>query len=135
MNFVKNITSDLKSIPEIIHDLIDKIKTLPFSEGQVHDIKLSLEEALVNAMKHGNKFDPALLVTVQIGTDSRALVITVADQGQGFDFRSIPDPTKPDNLQKLSGRGVLLIRSHMDEVEYLDSGRKIKMTKFFKKGA
>ena len=134
MYICQKLPSDIKLIPEFIDKLIPEIKQLPLDTGQVHDIRLSLEEALINAIKHGNKFDPELVVEVSVGSDDASLTITVTDQGKGFDFKNIPDPTKPDNFQKLSGRGVLLIKHHMDSVEFLNGGSQIKMSKFFKEG-
>ena len=73
-------------------------------------------------------------VEVSVETKDGSLVITVVDQGEGFDFKNIPDPTKGDNLQKVSGRGIFLIRNYIDKVEFSDCGRRIKMIKFFQKG-
>jgi len=132
MNIHEKLPTDLKAIPALIRDVAAKLRELPIDKGQLHDVRLCLEEALVNAIKHGNKFNPNLFVEVDIESDGNSLSISVADQGEGFDFQGIPDPRNPDNLHKLSGRGILLIRSHMDSVDFFDSGRTIKMTKLFK---
>jgi len=134
MNLHERIPADLKVIPKFIRALTEKIKQLPLDERQLHDIKLSLHEALVNAMKHGNGLNPDLYVEVHVESRNGYLSVTVSDKGEGFDFQNIPDPTKPDNLQKLSGRGILLIRRHMDKIKFFDCGSRIKMIKFFKKG-
>jgi serine/threonine-protein kinase RsbW len=134
MNFSKVIPSRLEIIPELVHAAVEKIGQQPLDEKQVHDITLSLEEALVNAVKHGNKSSQDLSVRLDIQTQGDSLVMTVADQGAGFDFSNVTDPTQPENLHKLSGRGIYLIRNLMDAVEFLDRGRKIKMTKFLRKG-
>ena len=132
MDYYKEIPSSLKLIPGFTRNLMQEISELPFDKERIHDIKLSLDEALVNAAKHGNKFNPDLSVKISLKSDNSSLVIIVTDQGKGFDFKNISDPTKPDNLQNLSGRGILLIRNHMDKIEFLDGGRSIKMKKFFK---
>ncbi len=135
MQIFHKIPSRLEMIPDFLAGIIEEIKKLNIAEADLFEIKLALEEALVNAIKHGNKFNPELSVEVKIKADANLLSICVTDQGEGFDFKNIPDPTKSDNLHKLSGRGILLIRSHMDDVEFSDSGRKITMIKLFKKGA
>ncbi|MFA5157185.1 MAG: ATP-binding protein [Candidatus Omnitrophota bacterium] len=134
MHFCEETPSELKFIPKLSHTIIDKIKQLPLDEAQIHGVKLSLGEALSNAIRHGNKLNPDLAVRVKVEAGSRSLTIWVADQGKGFNFRNAPDPTKPDKLHKLSGRGIFLIRKHMDKVTFLERGRKIKMVKLFKKG-
>lgn len=134
MYFFEETPSELKSIPKLIHTIIDKIKQLPLDEAQIHDVKLSLGEALSNAIKHGNKLNPDLSVKVKVKADRRSLIVSVADQGKGFNFKNVPDPTKPETLHKLSGRGIFLIRKRMDKVTFFDRGRKIKMVKLFKKG-
>jgi len=126
----EKIPSCLQLIPEFIAALIEKIR--PFSIEKDFNIKLCLEEALINAIRHGNKLDPDLFVNVTIKIDNSCLIIKVVDQGQGFDFGSISDPTEPGHLKKPSGRGIFLIKNLMDEVDFFDCGRGIKMVKFFK---
>jgi serine/threonine-protein kinase RsbW len=134
MNLLEKLPSDLKKLPRCIDAIITHARTLPLTDEQLHDIKLSLEEALVNAIKHGNKFDPRLWVSVLVESNDRGLTIIVTDQGNGFDFKNVPDPTKNTNLTRLSGRGVYLIRNRMDKVEFLSGGSSIKMTKYFENG-
>lgn len=134
MNLSQKLPSDLKILPEYVNSVIDKARQFPFSQEQLHDIRLSLEEALVNAIKHGNNADPHLSVQLSVESSDTSLTITVSDQGKGFDFKHLPDPTAPVNLEKLSGRGVFLILNRMDKVEFSHGGSSIKMTKFFQNG-
>jgi len=133
MKLVKELPTRLEIIPETIDELFRGVDKSLFSENDSFHIKLCLEEALVNAMKHGNKLDPNLNVELTVETEPKALTITIVNQGEGFDHKSIDDPTKEHNLRKPSGRGVFIIKTHMDQVEFFDQGRGIKMTKFFKK--
>lgn len=127
------LPSKLEVIQEFLPAAIEKIKSqAPFKEEDIFNIKLSLEEALVNAIRHGNKLNPALSVSVAIEMKDKRLTIKVTDEGQGFDFKNIPDPTKADSLKKLSGRGVFLIKRLMDEVDFFDGGRGIQMVKYLK---
>jgi len=102
-----------------------------FDEDTVMQISMAVREAAVNAVLHGNAYDPGKKVKVEFERTGRALVITIRDQGKGLDLGKIPDPLAPENLLKTSGRGIFLIRSFMDEVEFHPSatGTEIKLVK------
>jgi len=85
-------------------------------------------------MKYGNKLQPDLPVEITYNIDNDILKVTISDQGQGFDYKNLPDPTLEENLQELKGRGVYLIRRLMDEVFYNDAGNQINMIKNLKEG-
>ena len=132
MKIIEKMPSRLESIPGFISGLLEKMKPLTVSEEEIFGIKLSLEESLVNAIKYGNKMNPGLFVEVSIEAKDDVLSISVKDQGQGFDFENILDPTKEENLERTSGRGIFLIKSLMDEVRFCDGGSKIMMKKSLK---
>jgi len=94
---------------------------------EVADLFVALDEAFVNAVKHGNRNNPEKLLRVTSELSQREAIFTVEDEGDGFNVAEIPDPTDPSNLFKSTGRGVLLIYNIMDEVEYSDRGNKLKM--------
>ena len=98
-----------------------------FDEHSVFAIKLALEEALINAIKHGNKLDKRKTVRVEWDISPAAAEITIEDQGPGFDRKSVPDPTDEPNLEKLTGRGILLMESYMHDVHWSRGGRRIEM--------
>ena len=102
-----------------------------FDEDQVMQISMAVREAAVNAVLHGNAYDPAKKVKLDFERTSSELVITIRDQGKGLDLGKIPDPLAPENLLKTSGRGIFLIRSFMDEVQISPSqtGTEIKLVK------
>ena len=79
---------------------------------------MAVREAAVNAVLHGNEYDPAKKVTASFENTGKSLVISIADQGHGLDPDSIPDPLAPENLLRGTGRGIFLIRSFMDEVHF-----------------
>lgn len=93
---------------------------LGFNEDSCQRIAMAVREAAVNAVLHGNAYDPNKKVSVSCETNGDALVIRVADQGNGLDPTAVPDPLAPENLLKQSGRGIFLIRSFMDEVRFRD---------------
>ena len=98
-------------------------------ETAMFGIDLAVREAVANAVKHGNKLDETKRVAVSFHKTSESFDITIEDEGDGFDFNHLPDPTDPANLLKDSGRGTFLMRSFMDAVEWDSGGRKVKMTK------
>ena len=102
-----------------------------FDEDEVMQIAMAVREAAVNAVLHGNAYDPGKKVTLDFERTGRDLVITIRDQGTGLDPDKIPDPLAPENLLKTSGRGIFLIRSFMDEVQIHPSqtGTEIKLVK------
>jgi serine/threonine-protein kinase RsbW len=102
-----------------------------FDEDEIMQISMAVREAAVNAVLHGNAYDPNKKVKLDFERTTRDLVITIRDQGAGLDPAKIPDPLAPENLLKTSGRGIFLIRSFMDEVQILPStsGTEIKLVK------
>ena len=108
-----------------------------FSDEDVMKISMAVREAAVNAVMHGNAYNPAKKVTLAFELTPRDLVISVRDQGPGLDASKIPDPLAPENLMKTSGRGIFLIRSFMDVVEIhpSQSGTELKMIKHVHGGA
>jgi serine/threonine-protein kinase RsbW len=127
----KNIPADLKKINPLIKSIAKKVMILTKSEDESFKIKLALEEALTNAIRHGNKFNPRLKIRVRIKLSSKKALFDICDQGQGFDYRKLPDPTAKDRLYKPSGRGVYLMRKLMDKVEFYQRGQGVRMEKCF----
>jgi serine/threonine-protein kinase RsbW len=102
-----------------------------FGEDEVMQIAMAVREAAVNAVLHGNAYDPEKKVELEFERTAQDLVITIRDQGKGFDQGNISDPLAPENLLKTSGRGIFLIRSFMDDVQINPSqaGTEIKLFK------
>jgi serine/threonine-protein kinase RsbW len=102
-----------------------------FDDEEVMKISMAVREAAVNAVLHGNAYDPTKKVMLVFELTANDLVITIRDQGKGLDAGKIPDPLAPENLLKTSGRGIFLIRSFMDVVEIHPSstGTELKMIK------
>jgi serine/threonine-protein kinase RsbW len=102
-----------------------------FDDEDVMRISMAVREAAVNAVLHGNAYDPDKKVSLAFERTGKTLVITIRDQGKGLDLKKLPDPLAPENLLKTSGRGIFLIRSFMDEVQIHPSqtGTEIKLIK------
>ncbi len=126
------IPSDLKYVQGVIKKLQSVLKEKKANEKVFFDLKLAVEEALVNAIKHGNKLNKSLQVKVGFEVSPQKIVISVEDEGEGFGYKKIPNPTKDENLPKPHGRGVFLIKEVMDEVSFNRKGNKITMVKYLK---
>lgn len=121
--------SDSRRIRESSSRILEDLKGCGVGEKAEFEIKLCVEEAVRNAIVHGNRSDPKRQVRVSYWMDGDSLNIEIEDEGAGFDHESVKDPTKEDNLLRNSGRGVYLIKKLMDRVQYNSKGNKISMTK------
>ena len=124
------VDSDVYAVSKICGRILDEVREKSFDPDEVFAIHLALEEAILNAFKHGNKFDPTKTVDIDYLITDEKCDISVSDEGAGFSPDSLPDPRDEENLYKPSGRGVLLMRSYMDVVEYNEYGNKVHMVKF-----
>jgi serine/threonine-protein kinase RsbW len=100
-----------------------------FEDREIFSIKLALEEALVNAIKHGNQLDKGKKVYISYSISAERFDIRIDDEGKGFDPDDVPDPMAPENLERPSGRGLLLMRHYMTEVIYHPPGNVLTMSK------
>jgi len=125
-------TLSLEAIPAFTKRMLAKAESYCHDQDIWFDVRLAFEEALVNAVKHGNKADPSKTVRIIIEVNDKAITIEIKDQGTGFDYERLAMPTDKDNLEKLSGRGVFLIKNLMDAVTYLDNGSRVRIVKHFK---
>jgi len=117
---------DAREVQRLIRDEVEKAG---FDDDSQFAIKLALEEAIINAIKHGNKLDRTKQVHVEWKVTPQVAEITIEDEGPGFNRDSVPDPTKETNLEKLTGRGLLLIEAYMNSVEYTKGGRRVRLVK------
>jgi serine/threonine-protein kinase RsbW len=120
---------DLRAGLELVHPEAEAaLEAHGFDEGAKFAIRLAIEEAVVNAFRHGNRSDPAKSVHYRAHIDATSASFEVQDEGPGFDPATIPDPTEDENLEIPSGRGVMLIKAYMSEVEYVSPGNLLRMT-------
>jgi serine/threonine-protein kinase RsbW len=123
------VASDLAEVRRV-QDLVEAtLQANRFGESDQFAVKLAVEEALVNAIKHGNQLDPGKRVRVQYSVAGDLFRIHITDEGPGFNPEDLPDPTADDFLERPCGRGVLLIRSFMTSVDYLGRGNEVVMSK------
>jgi serine/threonine-protein kinase RsbW len=125
----KVIPSDLEAARQLAEEVLEQVEQRGYAVEVGFAIRLALEEALSNAIKHGNHYDPDKTITVVSRVDEERATITVTDEGEGFDPANVPDPTADENLEKPCGRGIMLMRAYMDEVEYSERGNEVRMVK------
>jgi len=112
----------------IIENAIDEItNTIGINQDNYGKILVATLEAVNNAITHGNKANPKMLVDVEIVVDNNEMKVTVTDEGPGFNPSSIPDPTAPENIEELSGRGVFLMTKLADSIKFNEKGNSVTM--------
>ncbi len=128
-SYKKIVKSDTDLIPEVSNFVFDILNSVCIDEDKLNNLGLALSEALSNAMVHGNKLDPQKNVTVTLDVYDSKIELSIKDNGQGFDPTEVPDPTKPENILKDSGRGIYIMQSFVDDLYYSfsDEGTELKM--------
>ena len=128
-SFEFTITSNDSASRDVQNKILSDVSKRGFNTDAVFAIKLALEEAMRNAIKHGNCFDSKKKVHIHAVVTPRQAEIVIEDEGPGFTRSRVPDPTLPENLEKCGGRGIHLIEAYMNSVEWSQGGRRIRMIK------
>ena len=110
-------------------EIVEAIQQHDYKREAVFAVRLALDEALVNAVKHGNQNDPTKSIHIDFQINDERLIIEVQDEGPGFTPADLPDPTAPENLSRPNGRGVMLMRAYMTDVGFNESGNRVILTK------
>jgi serine/threonine-protein kinase RsbW len=114
----------ITKLEELIESLSD---TYSISDDTFANMMTCLNEALINAIKHGNKMDPDKIVIVNADVDNRKVIWTVTDEGPGFDYVHLADPTAPENVENLTGRGVFIMKHLADQCIFNSSGNEVEL--------
>lgn len=112
-----------------VEELLRRLEENQWEQHDIFSIQLAMEEALVNAIKHGNRMDAAKKVRVHCEMSPELLRVEVEDEGEGFDPSQVPDPTDPEQIENPHGRGILLMRTFMSRVEYNETGNRVLLEK------
>lgn len=112
--------------------LLGELQEKGYSEVVVFAVRLAIEEALNNAIRHGNGLDPEKTAELVYEVTDERVDIRISDEGPGFDYKDVPDPTLDENLDKPTGRGLMLMNAYMDTVEFNDKGNEVHMVKLNK---
>jgi serine/threonine-protein kinase RsbW len=110
-------------------EILDQLKRQRWGPRDIFCIHLALEEAVANAIKHGNHNDPSKFVQIRCLLWPDRVRIEIADEGAGFRLSDVPDPTRPDRIESPTGRGIMLMRSFMSRIEFSDLGNRVVMEK------
>jgi serine/threonine-protein kinase RsbW len=116
--YIKEIESNPDLLPELDDFILNIAKEAGLDSDQTNSLSLSFSEAVSNSILHGNKCDPNKKVKIKVELNSSNLIITIKDEGKGFDIESVPDPTKPENILKDSGRGIHIMKSYLSDLRY-----------------
>lgn len=128
-----SITSVAPSIVGVCSELLSELKANAFSEEDIFAVHLAVQEAFLNAIKHGNGMDVSKKVKIDYSVGTDRVEISMRDEGKGFDPERVPDPRLGENLYKIEGRGLLLMRSYMDEVRFNRHGNCVHMVRYKEK--
>ena len=122
-----NFPSDIGNL-RIVEKAIDELSLeLDLSDEVYGNVLVATMEATNNAIIHGNRSDPDKKVRIEIKMIDKELMVHIEDQGKGFDHMNIPDPTAPENLEKINGRGIFLMEHLSDEILYIEDGRIVEL--------
>jgi serine/threonine-protein kinase RsbW len=123
------IPSKTRAGARVLQEVLDELEKRDWIQHDIFSIHLAMEEALANAIRHGNRLDPSKHVRIACRMCRDLVQIEITDEGKGFDPSVTPDPTDPSHLDALSERGVLVMRSFMSRVAYNDVGNSVMMEK------
>ncbi|NMB80340.1 MAG: ATP-binding protein [Ignavibacteria bacterium] len=116
--YIKEISSNPEFLPDLEEFILDVAKETGLDNDQINSLSLSFSEAVSNSIVHGNKGDSNKKIRIKVEINSDKIIITIKDEGKGFNPEAIPDPTKPENILKDSGRGIHIMKSFLNDLKY-----------------
>ena len=125
----EKLPSTWEAIREAGQNVLGDVARQGYDESFVFSIRLALEEGLINAVKHGNGMDSSKHIDLKYSITPECVEIVITDEGCGFCPVGVPDPTRDENLEKTTGRGIMLMRAFMDTVEYSERGNQLRLVK------
>jgi serine/threonine-protein kinase RsbW len=132
---MNSLRIQIPSLPEnirVVESFIDNVKDkYNFDDDIYGNIMIAVTESVNNAIKHGNQMNPKKNVSLACEYFENKVVFQVEDEGQGFDINNLPDPTSPEKLEEVGGRGIFLMRHLADEVEFKNEGKIVELTFYF----
>ncbi len=125
----RSIPSNTDAGTDLMHELLQKLEACAWIQDYLFGVNLAVEEALVNAIKHGNHEDADKKVHVEFRLTEERFYARISDEGEGFDPADVPDPREDENLDRPGGRGIMLMRNFMTQVDYNTTGNEVVMFK------
>lgn len=122
---IESSADNLRLVERLIEDVCEVYNV---TEDNFGNILIAVTEAVNNAIYHGNKGNPSKSVQIGFENQDKKITFSVSDEGQGFDYDSLPDPTDPNNIDKINGRGVFLMKHLADKVEFNQNGKEVQLT-------
>ena len=127
------VESNSSAVVDVYEQILSKLEEHNFDKDDIFAVHLTLEEAFLNAVKHGNKMDPTKKIKVDYAVDSDKVEISITDEGSGFEPEAVVDPRLGAGLYGPGGRGMLLMNSYMDIVKYNEQGNSVFMVRYKEK--
>lgn len=121
------INSSVENLSFVEKEIESVFDDFNFSQDHFGNVLIAVTEAVNNCIHYGNQEDVTKVVNLNFTTKKNSLIVTIKDQGDGFDYESLPDPTDPENLEKLQGRGIYLMKHLSDSVLFSENGSKVEM--------
>lgn len=121
---IQSKLDNISQIEKLVDEVSDQFK---LSSDLYGKLLIATIEAVNNSIVHGNKLDETKKVDITVVVNDNQIVITIIDEGKGFDFNNVPDPTTPENIENVSGRGVFLMKKLADEIKFNNSGSLVEL--------
>ncbi len=121
---IPSLTENLRIVESFIDNVKEKFN---LNDDIYGNIMISVTESVNNAIHHGNGQDKSKLVSITLLLNDNQIKFAITDQGTGFDYNDLPDPTAPDNIGKIGGRGIFLMKNLADEVHFKEEGREVEL--------
>ena len=125
--FERVIDSDSKQCAELVRELLELLEKENWTQDDIFGIRMAVEEAVMNAIKHGNCCEADKQVHILIEVEGNEFYARITDEGCGFSPKDVPDPRLNENLEKTTGRGVMLMKNFVDQVKYNDKGNVVEL--------
>ncbi len=121
---ISSDTQNITLVEQVIDDVCEQYKV---NEDRYGNILIAVTEAVNNAIQHGNNNNPEKSVTINYSIDSISITFCILDEGNGFDHVNLPDPTAPENIDKINGRGIFLMKNLSDNIQFDQDGKQVQL--------
>lgn len=121
---ISSDTQNIRLVERVIDDVCEQYKV---NEDRYGNILIAVTEAVNNAITHGNHNNPEKSVTITYSIDPSSITFSISDEGSGFDYKNLPDPTAPENIDKINGRGIFLMKNLSDKIEFDENGKQVQL--------
>lgn len=128
-DFIERTVREHQEVCPLLDEVIDQLEQAGYTSREAFAVRLAMEEAVVNGIKHGHGNDPTKTVTIRYHINARGVTVEVEDEGPGFDPSAVPDPLAPENIERANGRGLFLMRAYMNWVKHNTVGNCVTMFK------